>query len=105
MGGQSRKKVLESGAQRIGNAAAHLAIWDDPFSIREAEEYTRQAKIVIEDRSWNDQEIARFREIAIRRAKKEIIERSKEERFLNVDFASKEAIEKIDEFVEKELRK
>ena len=101
----TRKQILESGAQRVGNAAAHLAIYDTPLSIHEAEEYQHQARIVIARKNWNDQEIARFREIAVRRAKKELVKRSKKEPYFDPDIALKDAIEKIDEFIEKDFRR
>lgn len=101
----TRKQILESAAQRVGNAAAHLAIYDDFYGIREAEEYQRQAQIVIEQRGWNDREISRFREIAIRRAKKELRQRVRKEHGLGLDMALKTAVAKIDEFIERELRK
>ncbi|CAG0947380.1 hypothetical protein ANRL1_04040 [Anaerolineae bacterium] len=101
----TRKQILESAAQRVGNAAAHRIVYDDPPGIREATEYEHQAKRVIEQKGWNDMEIARFREIAIRRAKKELGKRVQVEHGLTLEAALNEAIEKIDAFIAKDLQK
>ena len=101
----TRRQILESGAQRIGNASAHLTVYDGPFTTREAEEYTRQAQVVVHQKNWNEEEIARFRQLAIRRVRKELRDRMKKEHLSNLKSVLAEAIQIIDEFIQREMKK
>ena len=101
----TRKQELESAAKRVGNAAAHRLAYDDAFGNREAKQYEEQSRRIVNRRAWNDQEIAHFRRIAIRRANKELAIRVNEERGLSYEVVLEKAILLIDEFIEKEMRR
>ncbi len=98
--GMSRQKQLESAAQFVGNAAAHLVLYQDPAGIREAIEYLGQAEIRIQALSWNEAELERFRDKALRRATQEIRERTGESRGVRYEQAIAQAAEVIERFIE-----
>ena len=99
----SRQQQLESAAQLVGNAAAHIVLYQDPSGIREALEYLGQAAIRITARSWNDEELNRFLELALRRSAKEIQERTDESRGRKYDEAIAEAASLIEQFIQQRM--
>jgi hypothetical protein len=99
-----RQKRLQSAAQLIGNAAAHAALYQDQSGIREAIEYTGQAIARIEVKSWNPDEIERFRGLANRRAQKEIQLRTGVNRGVKYETAVALAAQYIEAFIADQMR-
>jgi len=100
----SRQKQLESAAQLVGNAAAHIVLYEDQTGIREALEYLGQAQIQIEAKSWNDKEVAKFRALARRRVEHEIQERTGKSRGKKYDQTVTEATSLIEQFIEQRMQ-
>lgn len=100
----SRQKQLESAAQLVGNAAAHIVLYKDQAGIREALEYMGQAQVRIEAKNWNDKEVAKFRELAQRRVENEFKERTGKSRGKKYDQALAEAASLIDQFIERRMQ-
>ena len=99
-----RQQQLESAAQLVGNAAAHIVLYKDSAGIREALEYLGQAQVRIEAKSWNDKEVAKFRELAQRRVEHEIKERTSKSRGKKYDQAVVEAASLIEQFIEQRMQ-
>ena len=100
----SRQKQLESAAQLVGNADAHIVLYQNQTGIREALEYMGQAQIRIQAKTWNDEEIERFRQLARRRATQEIEERTGETRGKKHDEAINEAASLIEQFIQQRMK-
>ncbi len=72
----SRKREIREMANLVGNSAAHIALLpDSDFAMREATAYTDDAAETAAGRTWNEADIERFGELALRRAASEIKER------------------------------
>ncbi len=99
----SRQKQLESAAQLVGNAAAHIVLYQDAAGIREALEYLGQAQIRIAAKHWNDDELARFRKQALRRAERELGERTGESHGRRYEEAISEAASLIEQFIQQRM--
>ena len=95
----NRRKRLESAARLVGNAAAHLVLYRDQTGVREALEYVGQAAARIEVKSWNMDELERFRILANRHARKEIRLRTGVDRGARYEAAIAEAAHAIEDFI------
>jgi len=73
----SRKDDIRRIASFVGNSAAHVAIYREGAE-KEVRTYTAIAAEIAERKTWNEREIAEFREKARRRAGSEIRRRMKE---------------------------
>ena len=100
----SRQKQLESAAELVGNAAAHIVLYKDQTGIRETLEYMGQAQVRIAAKNWNDKEMVKFRELAQRRAEQEIKERTGKSRGKKHDQAVTEATSLIEQFIEQRMQ-
>lgn len=69
----SRKKEIREMANLVGNSAAHIALLSDSeFAQKEATTYTEDAAETAAGRTWSENEIMEFRELAMKRASSEI---------------------------------
>lgn len=101
-----RKQAIKAMISLVGNAAAHLALYPaSAFAIKEAAQYEMQAETLALARRWNESEIEMLREKSKREAANVIRKRK-------YDYASRMfedlvavAEARIDEFIEKELRR
>lgn len=97
---KSRKADIGEMASLVGNAAAHEVLFPgQKYASKEVSLYTGQAVKIALERSWNDMELAEFRQKAIARATSEIRSRtgSVPEESMNV------ARSFIDKFIEGNL--
>lgn len=99
-----RKKAIRKIAALLGNAAAHIVLYRNALGIREALLYLGQAQTVAEARRWNDQEIARCRELAFRRAEKELRRRIRPAQEPELAALIANAQREIDAFIAREMR-
>lgn len=102
----SRQDSLRRMSSLVGNAAAHRALDpDNPFTLREAVLYETQAEDASDMRRWNENEIVRFRDLAIRYAANVIKRRTTYHRGRTERELIDTAIEKIDGFIAGEIKR
>jgi len=101
---RSSRKALQNIASYIGNAAAHIALYEDfPFTMKEAISYFSQAAEIAGERTWNEAEIKRLSDLATRRAGRVIGARLEPERKKDFDNLLDRAREEIKRFIEAEM--
>lgn len=102
----SRKDDLRETASLAGNSAAHVAVYPDSnYTILEAILYAEQAAKIAQMRTWNDREIAFFRDRTIRNAGNEIKQRRDAWGERSYHTLLTIATAHIDDFITNELRK
>ena len=101
----SRKKAIREIAHKVGNAAAHIALYPDQYKrVGEAMLYFGQAVEVSSLRTWNEFEIERCRQLAYRRAGNEIRKRLTAARKEEYEELLGRACQEIDRFITEQMQ-
>ena len=104
MSKRSRRKALQNIASSVGNAAAHIALYEDfPFTMKEAISYFSQAAEIVGERTWNEAEIKHLSDLSTKRAARVIRARLEPGRKKEFDNLFDRAKEEITRFIEAEI--
>lgn len=100
----SRQKTLETIANLVGNAAGHVARYEgDAFSTKEGANYYGQASKLAKRHIWNEEEVARMIEHALRQAARFIDHRLPTERRSEFDTLVAKAKAEVEQWAREEM--
>jgi hypothetical protein len=100
----SRQSTLEKIANLVGNAAGHVVRYEgDFFSTKEAANYYGQASTLAKRHTWNENEVARMIENAVREATKFIDRRLPSHRHNELETMAAKAKVEVEQWAREEM--